>query len=58
MPIKNQELKDILFPFLKVWVLEAVLVVRSLCFVEVIHIQLSDERGEVVVLEKSRQNSL
>lgn len=36
--------------------LEAVLVVRALGFVEVVHVQLPDEGGEVVVLEEARQD--
>jgi hypothetical protein len=38
--------------------LEAVLIVRPLGLVEIVHVELPDERGEVVVLEKSGQNCL
>jgi hypothetical protein len=43
---------------LEKWVLEAMFVVGSLGFMKVIHVQLSDKRGEIVVLEESRQNGL
>jgi len=38
--------------------LEAVLIVRPLGLVEIIHVELPDERGEVIVLEESGQNCL
>ena len=38
--------------------LEGVLIVGSLSLVEVVHVQLPDKGGEVVVLEKPWQNRL
>jgi len=38
--------------------LEAVLIVRSLCLMEVVHVKLPDKRREVVVLEEARQDTL
>ncbi len=35
---------------------EAVLIVGAFGLVEVVHVQLSDERGEVVVFEEAGQN--
>jgi len=48
----------LLFALLEEAVLEAVLVVGALRLVEVVHVQLTDEGREVVVLEELRQDLL
>ena len=45
-------LEWLLFALLEKWVFEAMFVVRSLSFMEIVHIQLSDERREIVMFEK------
>lgn len=46
----------LLLASLEAGMFEAVLVVRALGLVEVVHVQLSDERREIIVFEESREN--
>lgn len=45
-----------LLAFLEALVLEALLILRVPCLVKVIHVELPDERREVVVLEVLREH--
>lgn len=46
-------INKILFAFLEKGMLEAMFIIRSLSFMKIIHIQLSDERREIIMLEES-----
>ncbi len=49
-------LEEVFFPFEEKWMLEDVFWLFVFLFVEVVHIKLPNEGGEVGMLEKSRQD--